>query len=410
MSHGDRGRLNGHPFAKRKPDALSSDSISVNTVSNTGRSESTAAFEYMPQLDGLRAFAVAGVVAQHYKLEDVTAAHGVHLFFVLSGFLITGILMKGREHIASAGLKPAYVFRQFYARRALRIFPLYYLVLLIAVLVNADSAREYAPWLFTYTINLKMAVQGWYISNFAHFWSLAVEEQYYLVWPWLILLLPKRWLVPSAILMTAIGPLFRLVFVAIWSFTAGGPGYLPVYIATPTALDSLGLGSLVAIMMSTAEGREKLQRWMRSPLALIALGLVIALPYLAEDGWYIVFGDTAAAILFAWLIYRASKGFRGLPGRILSAAPLVFIGRISYGIYVYHPLVPAALRSLAPRLGIMLPASVGATAALFTALTVVVATISWYAFEAPINGLKRYFPYVPRDSLPQALPAPGDNR
>ena len=263
----------------------------------------------------------------------------------------------------------------------------------MGILVNAEYAREYAPWLLTYTINLKMAAQGWYISNFAHFWSLAVEEQYYLVWPWLILLLPRRWLVPAALVMTAGGPLFRGYLVAGWTFWHSTATGLQSYIATPTALDSLGMGSLIAILANNAEGLEKLRRWLRMPLALTGLLLAFVLPIVSPTAWGLIFGDTAAALFFGWLILSASRGFRGVPGWILSSAPLVFIGRISYGIYVYHPLVNTTLESLAPRFGFALPKSVAASGTLYIALTMIVATISWYALERPINELKRYFPY-----------------
>lgn len=365
-------------------------------MSEAQRSDKATALGYMPQLDGLRAIAVAAVVVQHYDLLNGAAGLGVHLFFVLSGFLITGILMQGREHIAAGGLRPSYVFRQFYIRRALRIFPLYYLVVFVGILVNAEYARQYAPWLLTYTINLKMAAQGWYIGNFAHFWSLAIEEQYYLVWPWLILLLPRRWLVPAALAMTAAGPLYRSYLVAGWEFWGSDATPLRDFIATPTALDSLGMGSLIAILVNRANGAEILRRWLRMPLAVGSILLAVALSILSSGRWGLIFADTATAIFFGWLIYSASRGFSGLTGRGLSSAPLVFIGRISYGIYVYHPLVPATLKSLGPRLGIVLPTSVGASAALFTTLTVIIATISWYAFEKPMNELKRSFPYLPR--------------
>ena len=116
------------------------------------RADTKTALDYMPQLDGLRALAVGAVVVQHYDILIGGAAFGVHLFFVLSGFLITRILLLSRERVSDAGISRARAFRQFYIRRALRIFPLYYLVVFVGIAVNADYARAFAPWLLTYTI------------------------------------------------------------------------------------------------------------------------------------------------------------------------------------------------------------------------------------------------------------------
>lgn len=347
----------------------------------------------MPQLDGLRAIAVTAVILEHFKILPGAAAYGVHLFFVLSGFLITGILLRSREAASEQGISRTHAFRQFYIRRALRIFPLYYLVIAAALILNVHYAREYAPWLLTYTINLKMASQGWFIDYFAHFWSLAVEEQYYLVWPWLILLLPRRWLVPVGLGTTAIGPLFRLYFIVAWSFWNSGVSALPGYIATPTALDSLGMGSLVAILLSNDSGRRQARGPMAVVVPLIALVAVTVTAVWVPEAVKFVLYDTTTAVFFAWLIYAASKGFGGIPGRLLRAAPLVFVGRISYGLYVYHPIVPPSVKFLAGRLGILLPTGKWEVFLLYTALTVIVSAISWYMLERPINALKRHFEY-----------------
>src|SRR5688500_17262278 len=109
----------------------------------------------MPQLDGLRAIAVTLVIVQHYGLTADSGRWGVRLFFVLSGFLITGILLSGRDSVLTRTTSLGSAIRRFYIRRTLRICPLYYLVIGIALLVGAGQAREYAPWLLTYTINWK---------------------------------------------------------------------------------------------------------------------------------------------------------------------------------------------------------------------------------------------------------------
>jgi peptidoglycan/LPS O-acetylase OafA/YrhL len=345
----------------------------------------------MPQLDGVRAIAVAAVVAQHYKMLIGGAGLGVHLFFVLSGLLITRILLAERGNVTTMGITRARAFRQFYVRRMLRIFPLYYFIVIVGIAFNVRNAREFAPWLLTYTFNLRMASLGVVADTFVHFWSLAIEEQYYLVWPWLILLLPRRLLTPTALVTIAIAPLFRLYLLF---FVDPGPSRgLWIFLGTPSVLDSLGMGSLVAILMTGESSAELLRRSMKWVVPLTAIAVYIVLKFTTHRTLHYAFLNTAAAAFFAWLVYTASRGFSGIPGKILASAPLVYIGKISYGIYVYHPYVPAVLGRIAKRFGTTLPIFGWKASISYSAVTIAVATVSWYAFERPINRLKRKFPY-----------------
>ena len=346
----------------------------------------------MPQLDGVRALAVAAVVTQHYKMLIGAAGYGVQLFFVLSGFLITRILLAERENVATMGITRGRAFRQFYVRRMLRIFPLYYFIVIVGIVFDVRNAREFAPWLLTYTFNLRMAAVGRVADTFGHFWSLAIEEQYYLVWPWLIFLLPRRLLKPVALVTIAIAPLFRL-YLALF-VPARHSRFLWGYYGTPSALDSLGIGSLVAILLMSGESSANLlQRSMKWKVPVIALTLFVILKYATHGAIQYAFLNTAAAAFFAWLVYTASYGFTGVTGKILASAPLIFIGKISYGIYVYHPYVPAVLGRIAKRFGTTLPVFGWKASISYSAVTIAVAAISWYGFERPINRLKRKFPY-----------------
>ena len=138
---------------------------------------------HMPQLDSLRAVAVAAVIVHHYIPGGwgPGADIGVKLFFTLSGFLITGLLMRSRRACIDGRQTLRGAIGRFYTRRFLRIFPLYYLVIAIALVAGIPPTRDILGSLLSYTLNIHMARQGWYEANFAHFWSLAVEEQFYLV-------------------------------------------------------------------------------------------------------------------------------------------------------------------------------------------------------------------------------------
>ena len=201
--------------------------------------------DYMPQLDGLRAFAVGAVLFHHFfqpaRIGGVDLALlGVWLFFVLSGFLITGILLRSRDQVDYSGSPSGFVLRQFYVRRFLRIFPLYYSVLFMAATIDLGDVRDTILWHLTYLSNYLFAARQYWGPMTAHFWSLSVEEQFYILWPALILFAPRRLLLKLIISAIAIGPIFR---VAAHFFDFNWIARLTVL---PASFDALGLGALLA--------------------------------------------------------------------------------------------------------------------------------------------------------------------
>ena len=163
------------------------------------------ALSLMPQLDGVRAIAISAVLLAHFPvfpaLVQIYAMQpgqlGVRLFFVLSGFLITRILLHCRDLVESGTVSLGAVLRRFYTRRALRIFPLYFLVVGVFAWLGAPNVREHLVWHLTYTTNFRMAALASNLFPAGHFWSLAIEEQVSAVWPLLTLVLPRRWLGPG---------------------------------------------------------------------------------------------------------------------------------------------------------------------------------------------------------------------
>lgn len=349
---------------------------------------------YMPQLDSLRAFAVIAVMFHHYLPDaglNVWAIAGVKLFFVLSGFLITGILLKSRELREQTGQPWGFTLRQFYMRRFLRIFPLYYFVIAAAFALNLEPVREILPWLLTYTLNFYMAFQGWYVEHFAHFWTLAVEEQFYIFWPWFILFVPRRALIPACLLFIAAGPAARFLDLTYGTMGLGG------YILTPACLDALCMGALLAMAHHFRPLAAAAERRMKRILLATGTALLLILHYFPSEHlgtvFYAVLLDLSLAMIFFWLIDRASGGFGGLIGMVLKAAPLVYLGKISYGLYVYHPFMPDFLRHLFTQAGAVYPANAAVQFALQALVTLVVSSLSWFLMEKPVNELKRYFNY-----------------
>jgi peptidoglycan/LPS O-acetylase OafA/YrhL len=316
---------------------------------------------YVPALDGLRAVAILAVMFFHLGFLPI-GWMGVPLFFVLSGYLITGILIRQRKQPLRQYLLT------FYWRRTLRIFPLYYAylavnaALCVAMSIPLDGYWWFVAYLGNHRIGNTMPdVPGGIIG---HLWSLAVEEQFYLLWPLIVFFVPRLWAIAAATILAA--PLVREAILV----GTGNP-YLAV-LTLPSCMDMLAAGALVAIV----------PRFL-GPMALLGAAIV------AWCAWQVPVSDfaltklwapeahmlyTGLALLFAPLMHLAPRL------RLLTWKPLVWTGRISYGLYMWHLLAFRAVHEL--DLGPIENAVCGLV------LTVAVATVSWVAFERPILRLK----------------------
>jgi peptidoglycan/LPS O-acetylase OafA/YrhL len=287
---------------------------------------------YYPALDGLRGLAVLGVMACHTLYRPfVLGWMGVPLFFALSGFLITGILLRSKE-------RPDY-FRRFYKRRALRIFPIYYLYIAVSLLVGLYlSQPSHDLWRAVIYIQnyrepgVPQAIPGFFGG---HTWSLAVEEQFYLLWPLLVWLLSRAWLFRACVLLVIGSLVFRL-----WAFeTSRDPSLWILYGWLPSNIDCLATGAIVAILH-----HEKRLHARHMLVAMIAGGLALAflilrLPYAAwqtSDIWLHVKANTALNTALAVLCAAAVGYWAVRPMNPWTWRPLMRVGRISYGLYLYH--------------------------------------------------------------------------
>jgi peptidoglycan/LPS O-acetylase OafA/YrhL len=373
----------------------------------------------MSQLDALRFFAITGVIVQHNwrppALPWIFAPLdwgmlGVRLFFVLSGFLITGILIGGRELGERSPKRRLFFMRQFYARRFLRIFPIYYLTLVVVILAGVEPARQLSPWLFSYTTNIYIWHNLHWIGPLSHLWTLAVEEQFYLVWPWLMLFLPRRWLVPVLVGLVCVAPLYRLYASFHYAADAGYGGYTS-FTLTLAVLDSLGLGALLALAAHANREGEHLRRALTRivlPFGVVGyLALLAVFHYGKDQHVPLALDETALALIFCWLVGCAARGFSGALGALLRWRPIVYLGRISYGIYIFHNLVPVAFGAAASRLGIDYEDAGILNFVASSLATFALAALSWHLFERPLNRLKRHFPYDRNiDAHPVASVAP----
>lgn len=362
----------------------------------------------MPQLDGLRAVAFVAVALSHWIPEeqqlDIPLGTGVQLFFVLSGFLITGILLRARP--SESGVTLGSTLKTFYARRSLRIFPLYYLVLAVCLIFGVGVTRETWPWHTFYLSNFYYAWHnhgGALVDPLSHFWSLGVEEQFYLFWPLVALTIDRRRLAPLIITAIVTSLIFRIEVGFSWENQ-----YATRYL-TPSCLDALGIGALAAYARHY-HGVAGLRR-VKFLCAVVGLaGLVLTIAIKKLFGFQLAHwvGHSCLIIFYGAVVAQAGEGFKGLLGWLLNAPPVRYLGRISYGLYVYHHFMPLVFVTLFAKAGI--EAGLGLTTPFnlipYFALTILVAAVSWHCYEEPILRLKRRFDYRNARVRGAPLPAP----
>lgn len=339
---------------------------------------------YIPELQGLRGLAVLSVVVYHCHprligtrvyYASLWGWAGVNLFFVLSGFLITSILLEVRN-------QPHY-FRNFYGRRALRIWPVYVLVLTLCYLN--------APWFIGPSVHDAIKTAPWwayvlFMQNLFHLalppvigptWSLAIEEQYYFLWAPLVRFLRKPWMLATLLFCALIiAPLFRRSHFA-W--------ITPTH--TLTHIDGIAMGSLLALGLYTLP----ISRRTFAILGLAAMPIGFGLAATLAGGT--AFLDSVLTIGFAGAVLAsiASTGARNPLNAVLRRGPLAFYGRISYGLYMIHIMVFVYFGWFDARMDRYAIAGNLAVVAFRLAVSTLFATALWYGFEARILKLKRYF-------------------
>jgi peptidoglycan/LPS O-acetylase OafA/YrhL len=369
-------------------------------------------FAHTPALDGVRGIAIILVLLHHFTIFDPKTTidawlgfvallgwSGVDLFFVLSGFLITGILIDAR------GSKR--YFSSFYARRTLRIFPLYYLVVFISFVVLPLFPRAYellvgrgtiAQWPYwTYLVNFSIAAH----DDFRHgvldiAWSLAIEEQFYLVWAAVVWLVPPRWLGPLCTLLVLGVPAARVLALQ----NAATP--IDLYVLPFFRADTLALGGLLAWLVRRG-ARESLSRAAPWLLAAGIAGVTAAAcldrsPWWSEP-WMQRLGYSGFAVAAAGLVlFGITPVEKSRAAAILSTGWLRSFGKYSYCMYLVHLPVSRTVREFVEPsempmvMGTAWPAQLGYYV-LATIPTFAVGWLSWRVFEAPILRLKSRFPY-----------------
>ena len=377
------------------------------------------ALNHLVQLDGVRFIAVAMVLVDHWTAERLPAvlfvpfgSLGVTIFFVLSGFLISRILLAGKDKLPDP--KTAYLggyLKTFYIRRTLRIFPIYYLTLFILYALNEPPVRRTIGWLALYASNVYIARFGTWMGTVDHLWSLAVEEQVYLFMPLLLFALPRRLVMPTALLMLVGSVALR------YGLMRHGSTWFIGYVSMPTCLDAFGLGLVMAYLWLYQRPRfEALFRPSTGLLiSIVVFGLIVwgarttaagqpTLDYHADNIYAHVWERLSASFLGFFLIGKAILGFTGPMKALLENRVSQYLGQISYGLYLFHNFIYNAYHTphthivlrVWRRLVRYIPALSSSYAfqfGYFLLITIALASLSWFLIEKPINRLKDRYAY-----------------
>jgi peptidoglycan/LPS O-acetylase OafA/YrhL len=355
---------------------------------------------HYPALDVLRGFAIS-IVFLYHTFHFVPIFEfgwmGVDLFFVLSGFLITDLLLASK--------KQKHFFRNFYMRRFLRVFPLYYLTLFLFFFLSPyffshQNLPQYTYyhqnqfWFWTQLQNWLFVKQG--LGNLpflSHFWSLAVEEQFYLFWP-IVLFLVKDL---KKLRIFVIGSIISVLIIRICFWIQNPNDMVKYYCNTLTRTDSVLMGCLLAILLR--EGKKisdnVLKKTLSACLLFFALILLSGNSFSNTNPLLATFGYTIVSVFFALILYIFLNNATRLHW-IKKLPVLHFIGKISYGIYVFHIPIYFTLSSLLMNwlrhnIGMTVIEALFSIATTSLVVTLVVSSISFYFFEKPILSLKKFF-------------------
>jgi peptidoglycan/LPS O-acetylase OafA/YrhL len=388
--------------------ATSADAPSATTVFRAGGREKAAnphlpiAGAHVGALDGIRGAAILLVLWYHFGRSAIGLGFdshalklgaigwvGVDLFFVLSGFLITGILYDSKSSEKFFG--------NFYARRALRIFPLYYGALAVVVILSfawpsAGVWGTHSPaWIGLYLTNVLLAHEGpESVGILGHYWSLAIEEHFYLLWPLVV-----RWTTRRQLMVIACGIMVGALGLRI-ALTAAGTDAEAIYVLTPTRIDALAAGALCSLLIRAPDTAALAARgaWgvMLGGAAIIAFIILAERSLSNHTPLMQTIGFTVLAVTFAATIIATLNA--PLLRNVAGSGFLRWMGRYSYGLYVWHPIVAVLLLYTPLRDVLGVEAGTASAAYLLLgaiALSFAVAVASYHVWEQPFLSLKGRF-------------------
>lgn len=346
------------------------------------------ALEYLPELDALRTLAVFMTLLAHYAPVEIPYMwYGVPVFFTISGFLITTILLRTVNNFPS--LSRITVIKNFMVRRVLRLFPIYYLFItffwaakkILSLYLWKD---EFTPYFFTYTPNFLIhKIGSGEAGCFAHLWTLGVEEQFYLFWPWVLLYVNSKFRTPVILSML----IFSIGY-HYFNYTDTEIGGL-----TFTNFHTLGAGAILACLYVQ---QHAVIDWLKNNRHLLFiltfLHLIIVLVLFKNDvAFWHLYRELSLCLCTFSIVLVSIFGWKGMIGYITRNKQVQYIGTISYGIYLFHMPVPFIYRNIATKFFPSLVLSPWLLVLLFSGITMILAALSYRFIETPFLKLKRYF-------------------
>ncbi|HWB60078.1 MAG TPA: acyltransferase [Chthoniobacteraceae bacterium] len=343
-------------------------------------------------VDVLRAFAVGIVMIHHFYSEKFfLAGFGVTLFFVLSSFFATNSLLRFKDKLEAGQMRRGECLRTFYFRRWMRIWPLYYFVLAVTLVAGTDFARASFWWNAAFLSNVRLAATGEWPGRFSHLWSLSSLEQFYLLWPALVLWFPRKRLLPLALGTIALGLAYDLGC-EIFNLS-------PLYwfVVPISSFNALGAGALLSLCAAKVPGDAAMARirwWTGKVCAPVFVALLACKFFGCVPPGFTLYAGLIASLAFIHFIERVmTVPARSGPARmIFENRFLAHVGRMSYSIFLLHeftellipkfPAVQAVLHS-DYRIVLLMPC------------TILLAHLSWKFIESPVLALRGKFQALP---------------
>ena len=376
--------------------------------------------EHHRQIDGLRCFAGLSIVVIHYFPADlyrwspIVHVLGVPIFLVIGGYFATLILLKNYDRADALGVSRASVLWRFYARRLCRLMPLLLFAVLLMCAADVPGVRDTYPWHVLLATNLYLMAGGEQAAHVYHLWYLGVQEQCLL-----LLAVAMLW-VPRAGVPVLMGVCVAASVLARAAFMSRGQGWEHAMVNAPTGwLDLVCAGGLLAWFTLH---RPRVLGWHRAAWRALfwcsVVGFVVSRYYKLvgdQPAWMWILEPALLAPLCVWLVHAAIRGLGGPIGAAMSHPVAVYLGSISYGVYVYHAVVARVFGNLIARAGYPLgyvvdkafawtgwqpPMERGSwfTICLWSAATLALSVFSYHVVEAPMSSLKRRLLYVRQDT------------
>ena len=342
---------------------------------------------YYPGLDTLRAIAIILVIFSHWLPYEhfvnsflPNGPLGVTLFFVLSGFLITGILLNEKTKLELGQKSISAIFKAFYLKRSLRIFPIYYLTLVAMLLLQIPEVKTYFWWHFSYASNILFYLKKSFVNEYVSpLWSLSVEEQFYVFWPFMILFSNKRWLLFWLALSIIIGTTFRM-----FPENITDKPFSYMQFLMPSCVDCFAIGGLIAYIQRFHLNKLILARKISTSLAFAGMFYFFFAVHMFGENEFvrIVFNRTIFSMFaVAFILFIITQDIeKSLLAKVVEYDFFVFIGKISYSLYLWHILIPHLefIKQDGQRF--------------FTRLIIlfILSTLSFFLLEKPLLSLKKY--------------------